>query len=184
LIVVDKYIIEGCKNGDRECQYKLYKLLASRLLYKGMRYIKSKQEVEDCLQESFVKIFKSINTFKGDSSFETWATRIMINTVLTKIRININEQNYTDLEFASTMPSNDQENLIDYEDLLSMLNSLPDHYRVIFNMHAIEGYSHNEIADILEMSEATSRSYLHRAKEMLKVKHEQLNSYYNERNLS
>lgn len=170
-------IIERCKAGDSHSQFKLYKMLAPKMLLMAMRYVKSRQEAEDCLQEAFVKLFKNIASFNGDAAFETWAMRILINTALTTLKQTAHRNDNVNLDVAQQLP---QENIGDeqeYADMLAMLRSLPDVQRVVFNLFVIEGYSHKEIAETLIMEESTSRSHLMRAKESLKKKHNLENKY-------
>lgn len=169
-------IVEQCKTGDNKSQFQLYKLLAPKLLMMGMRYLKSKQEAEDCLQETFVKLFKNINSFKGEASFETWATKIMINSALTKLKSSQYARSMSDLAEAEHLESQNDGDPHEYSDLLAMLRALPNNQRLVFNMFVIEGFSHKEIAEILKMEESTSRSHLLRAKEALKNRHQILNN--------
>lgn len=173
-------IIEGCVSGDRNCQYKLYKHLSPKLLPIGIRYLKSKAEAEDCLQEVFIKIFNNLKNFNKNASVLSWATRIMINSALTRIRLNARNQNLTDISYAEYVfqPSESGE---EYNELLSLMFKLPTHYRIVFNMYVIEGYAHKEIAESMGFNESTSRTYLLRAREMLRELHQKQNFVYNEK---
>lgn len=125
-------------------------------------------EAEDILITSFTKIFERVDQFKGDGSFEGWIRRIVVNESLTFLRRNRSMYLETDIEQADREPDYTQlDNQLEAEDLLKMIQELPPGYRVVFNMYAIDGYSHKEIADHLGISENTSKSQLSRARTYL-----------------
>lgn len=134
------------------------------------RYVREIQEAEDCVQETFIKIFKNLETYSGDSPFEAWTRKIAVNEALACIRKNKKFAFNEDIENYNEVIENDfiqTDASINHQELLKVLHQLPENKRVVFNMYAIEGYSHKEIGDILGISEGTSRSSLSRAKEEL-----------------
>ncbi len=161
-------MIEGCKRGNRKSQELLYKSFASKMLTVCARYAKDNFEAEDILQVAFVKIFEKIKDFKGDGSFEGWVRRIMVNTSIEFYRKNSRMLAVVDIDHAPETPvQENQLSKINMADLLRIVQSLSPGYRMIFNMYAIEGYSHKEIAEELGISEGTSKSQLARARAIL-----------------
>lgn len=133
-----------------------------------MRYIKDDSEAEDVMITAFVKVFEKIDQFKGEGSFEGWIRRIMVNESLTYIRKHKSMYLEVDIEQADREPNCEElGNHLEAEDLMKMVNQLPVGYRTVFNLYAIEGYSHKEIAKQLGISENTSKSQLSRARVLL-----------------
>ena len=161
-------IIEGCKQGERSSQGLLYKTYASKMLAVCARYAKDNFEAEDMLQVGFVKIFEKIKDYKGEGSFEGWVRRIMVNTSIEFYRKNARMFPVVDIDSApETQVQENQLNKINMNDLLNIIQKLSPGYRMIFNMYAIEGFSHREIAEELGISEGTSKSQLARARAIL-----------------
>jgi RNA polymerase sigma factor (sigma-70 family) len=161
----DKELIEGCKKHDRHAQRFLYEHFSGKMYALCCRYVKDKMEAEDVLVTSFTKIFERIDQFKGDGSFEGWIRRIIVNESLSYLRKNKSMYLETDIEAAEREPDYASlENQLEADDLLKMISELPAGYRIVFNMYAIDGYSHKEIADQLGISENTSKSQLSRAR--------------------
>jgi len=158
-------LVKGCLKRDRNAQQQLYDRYSSKMYAVCYRYVRHAMEAEDILVTAFTKIFERINQFKGEGSFEGWIRRIVVNEALTYLRKSRSMYLETDLEQADREP--DYEALSDHleaEDLLKMIEEMPAGYRVVFNMYAIDGYSHKEIADHLGISENTSKSQLSRAR--------------------
>ena len=178
----DQELVQDCIAGKRAAQKKLYDLYAGKMMAVCLRYARTSFEAEDVLQEAFVKVFEHIKTFKGECPLEFWIRRIMVNTALKQHR---------KMMFVSSIGENDKiENIPEeefiisgyaYDDLLSMIQSLAPRYQLIFNLYAIEGYSHKEIATMLEISEGTSKSQYSRARAILKDMLERHEEKYNER---
>ncbi|GAB4131420.1 MAG: RNA polymerase sigma factor [Raineya sp.] len=145
------------------------------MLVVALRYTSGRLEAEDVLQESFIKVFKNIHSFRQDCSLETWIKRIVINTALKQNRSKLYLFPALDVQDLSEDYQESTEFLsqLHYEDLLAMVQKLAPRYRVIFNLYAIEGYQHNEIAEMLGISEGTSKSQYSRAKQVLKEMIEQ-----------
>jgi RNA polymerase sigma factor (sigma-70 family) len=161
----DKDLIEGCKKHDRHAQRFLYEHFSGKMFGLCCRYIKDKMEAEDVLVTSFTKIFDRIEQFKGEGSFEGWIRRIVVNESLSYLRKNKSMYLETDIEAADREPDYASlENQLEAEDLLKMISALPTGYRIVFNMYAVDGYSHKEIAEQLGISENTSKSQLSRAR--------------------
>lgn len=164
-------LIEGCLRQNRQAQQSLYQLFASKMYALCCRYVKDRMEAEDVLVMSFTKIFERIGQFKGEGSFEGWIRRVVVNESLTYLRKNKSMYLETDIEEAAYEPDYQKlETQLETEDLMKMIEELPIGYRTVFNMHAIDGYNHNEIAEQLGISENTSKSQLSRARSLLQKK--------------
>lgn len=161
-------LIKGCLKRNHTAQQQLFDLYSAKMYGICYRYVKHAMEAEDILVMAFTKVFERISQFKGEGSFEGWIRRIMINEALTHLRKSRTMYLETDLEEAGREP--DYQRLSDHleeADLLKMIGELPPGYRLVFNMYAIDGYSHKEIASQLGVSENTSKSQLSRARVFL-----------------
>ncbi len=170
-------IIERCRKNDRKAQKELYDVYSPLLLGICIRYSKSKSEAEDVLQEGFIRIFTKMNDFSGKGSFEGWMRRIIVNTAISYYHKNKkHNENYDISEIKETQTENHEmyESPFTKEELLSVINSLPEGYKVVFNLYAIEGYKHKDIAEMLEISVNTSKSQYSRAKEKIREKLEKI----------
>ncbi len=167
---IEDHIIKGCINKQRDCQKKLYDALAGKMMFVCFRYCKNRDDAEDVLQEGFIKVFKHMESFKFEGSFEGWVRRIMVNTAINFITQQKQKYLFDDIETMSNHPESDSDagSKINEKDLLKLLCLLPDGYRTVFNLYVIEGYSHKEIAELLKISEGTSKSQLSKAKAQLK----------------
>ncbi|WP_299332628.1 RNA polymerase sigma factor [uncultured Psychroserpens sp.] len=175
-------LIERCKKNDAQAQSQLYKLYASKLFSICLKYSRNYAEAEDNLQDAYITIFKKIEQFKSQGSFEGWMKRITINTALQRYRSAgifdiINEDQIEDV----TVEVDDDNLSIDY--LLGIIQELPDRYRLVFNLYALDDYSHKEIASLLDISTGTSKSNLARARMILKDKIEQYKARPNSQSL-
>ena len=170
--VLDIQLIESCKKGDRIAQKVMYDRLAPRMFPVCIRYTGDRTVAEDILQEGFITLFSKLGSYKGDGSFEGWARRIFVTAALMYLRKKDALKMSDDLEAARGLKAEtaSQVENIGYKELMALVMSLPTGFRTIFNMYAIEGYSHKEIADILGISEVTSRSQFSRARAMLQRK--------------
>lgn len=161
----EEELIKGCLKRERSAQQQLFDLYSSKMYGICYRYVKHAMEAEDILVTAFAKIFERIDQFKGEGSFEGWIRRIMVNEALTYLRKSRAMYLETDLEQADREPDYDRlGDHLEAEDLLKMIQELPAGYRLVFNMYAIDGYSHKEIAEQLGISENTSKSQLSRAR--------------------
>jgi len=171
-------LIQKLKNQDPVAQKVLYDKYSPLFYAICLRYVKNEVEAEDILVESFYKIFKKIDQFRGNGSFEGWMKRIVINQALMQIRKNSNLNLHVELEKAYSVKS--EAEIIDninYQEILKLIKELPTGYKTVFNLYVIEGYKHREIAEILNISINTSKSQLILAKkklrELYKKKHDQ-----------
>ncbi len=186
-MVSDKKIVEGCIAGKRKAFNMLYKKYSAVMLAVCLRYCKSYEEAEDVLQDGFIKVYNNIGKFRMDGSFEGWIRRIMVNTAINNYHANLKyyyQENVDELEEVKDLnaPSDDQYRFngrLPKEKLMGLIQDLPDGYRMVFNMFAIEGYSHKEIADILDISVNTSKSQLSKARRNLKQRIKELEKKYN-----
>lgn len=161
-------LIEGCKKNHSKSQRDLYERFSGKMYSLCLRYIKEETEAEDVLVAGFMKIFNKIEQYQREGSFEGWIRKIMVNESLQYIRQNKNMYLQVDIENAQYSFNTDAiESQLAAEDLLKMVGRLPMGYRTIFNLYAIEGYSHQEIADMLDISVNTSKSQLSRARALL-----------------
>ena len=170
-MVIENHIIKGCIDKKRDCQKQLYDALAGKMLFVCFRYCKNRDDAEDVLQEAFIKVFKHIHTFKFEGSFEGWVRRIIVNTAINFITLQKQKHLFDDIDHLSVQIESESIDAIDQineKDLLKLLALLPDGYRTVFNLYAIEGYSHKEIAEMLQITEGTSKSQLSKAKAQLK----------------
>lgn len=166
-----KELIESCVKGDRQAQRNLYDIFAKRMYMVCLRYTKSQQEAEDVLQDAFIKIFKNLKGYRGESRLDYWIKRIVVNTALNSQRKKLYMYPMVDIDDVKN--EYDQSKVfsnIRMEELLSMIKSLPTGCQTVFNLFAIEGYSHKEIAEMLEVSEGTSKSQFSRARKLLQDK--------------
>lgn len=162
-------LIQGCISGNRQTQELLYQKYSSKMYGVCLRYSGNVEDANDLLQEGFIKIFKSLAKFRGEGSFEGWIRRIFVNTSIEHFRKKVKLYNVTEVQ-ENTIEDYDL-NILDTlaeKDIISLVNELSPGYKAVFNMHVIEGYSHKEIADVLGITEGTSKSQLARAKGVLK----------------
>lgn len=161
-------IISGCLEGNRRMQEELYRRFSPRMYAVCLRYAGNAEEAEDILQEGFIKIFKKLDSFRGDGSFEGWIRRIFVNTAIEHFRRKKYLQPVTEKE-ENTMEGKSLSALdgLAEKDILALVQELSPGYRTVFNLYVVEGYTHKEIGDILNISEGTSKSQLSRAKVIL-----------------
>jgi RNA polymerase sigma-70 factor (ECF subfamily) len=165
-----------CSNNDRRAQEELFKHYSAPMLGICSRYARNKDEAKDILHDGFIKIFTHISTFKGNCSLKTWMTVIFINTAITHVKKDRKFSYYegdeleSHLDHADHVDQETDVNLLEdipVDEVLDFVQKLPEKYRVIINMYSIDGYSHKEIASVLNISEGTSKSQLSRARKML-----------------
>lgn len=165
-------LIEACKRSERSAQRRLYDFLSPKMFPLCLRYMGDRDSAEDILQEGFVTLFTKLDSFTGEGSFEGWARKIFVNTALMSLRRTDALKLSDDLETAWGVSSENESAVqtMGYKELMGLISQLPAGFRTVFNMYVIEGYSHKEIAGMLGISEATSRSQLQRARMMLQKK--------------
>lgn len=170
--MTEDILVKKCIKGDGRAQKKLFDLYAPKLFGICLRYMKDHELAQDALQDGFIKIFTKISDYNGVGSFEGWMRRIVVNTCLDQLRKDQKLKMNASMEDVGFLVKEDHwiEEELTAQDLLKLIETLPDGYRVVFNMFAIEGYSHKEIADKLGISENTSKSQFSRAKSHLRKK--------------
>jgi RNA polymerase sigma factor (sigma-70 family) len=176
-MVSDPEIIKGCARHERKAQQMLYDKYSRFLLGVCLRYASDRSEAEDILQDSFLKIFFSIGDFSGTGSFAGWMRKVAVNTAITHYHKNLKHRYHIEIgEYVSveTGTSSFEEDLFSSEELYKVMNDLPAGYRMVFNLYAVEGYKHKEIAEMLCIDTNTSKSQYSRAKAVLRDKLDKL----------
>lgn len=164
-------IIKGCVAGKAEAQEALFKKYSKKMFGLCLRYTKDYSAAEDVLQDGFIKVLTNISSYKWKGSFEGWIRRIMINTALERYRKQFQMFSISDnQEINEKFISNEIIEDISAEDLLKLVQELPPAYKMVFNMYAIDGFSHKEVSEILNISIGTSKSNLSRARKILQLK--------------
>lgn len=161
-------LITGCKKQDRQAQEELYHRYAGKFFSICLKYSNNYEQAKDNLQEAFIKIFENIDQFKGKGSFEGWMTRIMINTALKQYKKNASVFLSIQDDIAEEPEVEVEENEFSTMELIKMIQELPERYRLVFNLYVMEEHSHQEIAEMLNISVGTSKSNLARARVKLK----------------
>ncbi|MFV9551866.1 RNA polymerase sigma factor [Algibacter sp. PT7-4] len=168
VVFTHKDLVERSKLGDRKTQYKLYSLYVNAMFNVCIRIVKTKEDAEDILQESFIEAFKNLDSFRYESTFGSWLKRIVINKSINHLKIKripiiaLEEQKNWIPE-----PEEVKEEGLDISSIKNAIKQLPQGYQTIINLYLIEGYDHIEISDILGISTSTSKSQYHRAKKKL-----------------
>lgn len=159
-------LIPKCIKGDRTAQRKMYELLAPRFFPVCIRYVGDRTVAEDVLQEGFVALFAKLETYSGSGSFDGWARRIFINASLMYLRKNDVLKDSQDITEIRKMSSDGETALerIGYKELMGLITTMPVGFRTVFNLYVLEGFSHKEIADMLGITESTSRTQLSRGR--------------------
>jgi RNA polymerase sigma-70 factor (ECF subfamily) len=152
----------------RDAQRQVYEYMSPKLYRLCKRYLKKEEEIEEALADSFFTIFTKLDQLKEAYAFEAWARKITVNHCLASIKKNTNFNMYLDDVKLLSQPSVDELNTLEEEDLLNLLNHIPDGCKTVFNLFVIEGFGHKEIAEMLKISEGTSKSQLNAAKTKLK----------------
>ena len=166
----DDDLIRGCRENNRKSQEMLYRRYARAMYNLCLIYENDRDNAKDILQEAFIKIFRNIDSFDRKGSLKGWMKKIITNTAIDHYRKKHNEAQLIPIERIIHPVSNEESvaSILNTEDIISQVNRLPDRARMIFQLYAIEGYSHKEIADLLKISEGTSKSQINRAKQLLK----------------
>jgi len=166
--VSEEDLIRGAIQEDKLSQKKLYYRHAAIMLNVCRRYARHDSEAEDIMQDGFIKVFDNISKFNFEGSFQGWVRRIMVNSAL----MNVRKSSFKNEQFGIEGLDREHDDVnaisaMSEKELLAMIDSLPQGYKIVFNLYAIEGYSHKEIAELLKIKEATSRSQLIKARRML-----------------
>jgi RNA polymerase sigma factor (sigma-70 family) len=163
-------LIDRCKAGERKAQELLYKQFAAKMLAVCMRYATDRMEAEDMLQNGFIKVFQKMNDYRGEGAFEGWVRRIMVHSSIEYYRKHHKMLQVVDVVKGVNEPSVNPvaASNLDAQLLINMIQQLAPGYRIVFNLYALEGYSHKEIADMVGITEGASKSQLSRARNVLK----------------
>lgn len=170
--MTEEAIIKGCLQKKSAAQEALYQKYSSKMMAVCYRYAKSREDAEDMLQEGFIRVFRQIHQFLGKGSFEGWIRRIMVHASINHLKKYKKFSDYVDVyEISGYLINEEQATAGLYNrDIIECIRSLPIGYRTVLNLFAIEGYSHKEIASMLEIEESTSRSQYTRARSILEKK--------------
>ena len=165
-------LLELCKKGDRRAQKAVYDSLSGKMYAICLRYMGDRDAAADILQDGFVTLFTKLDTYSGEGSFEGWARKIFVNTALMSLRKKdvLKQADDVDAAWNVTADTSTPIQNMGYQELCRMIAALPPGFRTVFNMYVVEGYSHKEIAEALNISETTSRSQLQRARALLQNK--------------
>lgn len=176
-------LLDGCMQGNRRSQELLYQQFYGYAMGLCLRYARSREEAKEILNDGFFKIFTKLETFDRSRPFKTWLGRVMINTALDQYRREAKHQVFDDIRAAETMAAHDDDAIgqMAYEELLDMIQRLPPAYRTVFSLAVLDGYTHEDIAQELEISVGASKSNLSRAREKLRTMLEKKNKAEHER---
>lgn len=173
--MINETILINCRKMQREAQRHVYEYMSPKLYRTCKRYLKKEEEIEEVLADAFYTIFTKMEQLKELAAFEAWARKITVNQCLHQLKRNINFNIYIEEASIQLQPETLPETNLEELDLLNLLNFIPDGCKTIFNLFVIEGYGHKEIAEMLKISEGTSKSQLNVAKTKLK---ELVNNHY------
>ena len=162
-------LISGCLHGDRKAQKELYDLYSRKMMGVCLRYVGDRETAHDLLQEGFVKVFTSMHSYTGMGAFEGWMRMIFVNGALEYLRKTDILRDSVDIEYLNEQVDENETAVskLSAKELMDVIGQLPDGFRAVFNLYAIEGYSHKEIAELLHITESTSRSQYLRARQWL-----------------
>lgn len=164
--MADDEIIRSCIAGDARAQKQLFEKYTRRMMGLCLRYAAHRAEAEDMLQEGWIKVFRNLHQFRFEGSAEGWIKKVIVNTCLELLRKNKKMANHLEVEAAEEIAVSEfnSSDVISAKDLMKMIHKLPSGYRTVFNLYAIEGYSHKEIGEMLGINENTSKSQYSRAR--------------------
>ncbi|MDR1981320.1 MAG: sigma-70 family RNA polymerase sigma factor [Tannerellaceae bacterium] len=177
----EQQLIEGCKRENRLAQKELYDTYSRRMMGVCLRYVNDRETARDLLQDGFIKVFTHIHSYSGNGSFEGWMRKIFVNGALEYLRKSDVMRESVDLDNTAELSNPDASiiSTLSANELIACIQELPAGFRSVFNLFAIEGFSHKEIGEVLQITESTSRSQYTRAKQLLQRKINEL--YQNER---
>ena len=165
--MVQQQLIQQCQNGDRKAQRELYDRYSAALFGCCLKYAPSYQEAQDVLQDSFITIFEKIGQFEDKGSFEGWCKRVTINTALQKYRGKKVYQLEDESKIVADVVEVEEPEDLGVDEMLGMIQQLPDRYRLVFSLYTLDGFNHREIAGLMDITEGTSKSNLARARKNL-----------------
>ena len=169
--MTDELMLQGCLINNPSAQEALYNTFSSRMLGVCYRFARNKEDAEDMMQEGFIKVFGQIHQFKNSGVLEGWIRKIMVHTCINALKKNKKFADSVDLIYANSIYLNEHNipSIMQAKQVVESIRSLPIGYRTVLNLYAIDGYTHKEIAQMLEIEESTSRSQYTRAKSMLEL---------------
>lgn len=167
--MTEEAILQGCLQKDTAAQRELYNRYSPKMLAVCYRFAHNREDAEDMLQEGFIKVFSQIHTFRSQGVFEGWVRRIIVHTCINVLKKNKKFNESVDLIYATSLQVREETvpSVVQAKQVVECIRMLPIGYRTVLNLYAIEGYSHKEIAMMLDIEESTSRSQYTRAKQML-----------------
>ena len=167
--MTEEVLLQGCLKNDATAQQELYQRYSPKMLSVCYRYAKNREDAEDMLQEGFIKVFSQISKFENRGSLEGWILRIIVHTCINHLKKNKKFNEHVDLAYAGNIVIREDyiPSIIQAKQIVETIRTLPIGYRTVLNLYAIEGYSHKEIGQLLDIEESTSRSQYTRAKNML-----------------
>jgi RNA polymerase sigma factor (sigma-70 family) len=168
--LTEEQLIKACLRQEAAAERELFLRFGSKMLGVCRRYARNNEDAEDMLQDAFVKVFRKLNQYKWEGSFEGWIRKVVVNTALKKYTVSRYHKEIANGEFTERHEQTEHPEIysqLSQKDLLELVNRLPDGYRLVFNLHIMEGYPHEEIADMLGIQPGTSRSQLVKARNML-----------------
>ena len=167
--MTEEAIFQGCLKNQAAAQRELYSRYSPKMLAVCYRFARNREDAEDMLQEGFIKVFSQIHTFQNKGAFEGWIRRIIVHTCINNLKKNKRFNESVDLAYASSVQVREESvpSIVQAKQVVECIRMLPIGYRTVLNLYAIEGYSHKEIAQMLDIEESTSRSQYTRAKQML-----------------
>ncbi|MFY0645107.1 MAG: sigma-70 family RNA polymerase sigma factor [Bacteroidia bacterium] len=169
-MISEEELIKRCKNNDRVAQKELFDIYSGKMMAICLRYCKNQEDAKDLLQDGFYKVLTKIKSFKGQSKLETWMTRIFINLSLNSFRHGRKKYYHSELDDNIREEEEELTEVRDPKRVVMALKELPDIYRIVINMYAIDGLTHKEISAMLGISEGSSKSRLSRARKLLNDK--------------
>lgn len=167
----DDKIIQGCREKNRNAQQELFLKYGRKMYGFCLRYSNNSDDANDLLQDGFLKVFDNIGSYKGDSPLQSWMSRVFINLAISRFRKSASGPRFVDMEDSDIPQSEEDETKVEAHDLdtvMAAIQRLPEKYRLVINMYAIDKLGHKEIADQLGITEGTSKSQLSRARQLLK----------------
>ncbi len=172
MIENEQDLVNGCRKRERSAQKRLYDAFAGKMFALCLRYVKNRADAEDVLQDAFVKIYENIDSYRGDSPLQYWIKSIVVNTALKHIRKQKHLMELDDVHTYDNHVADSEFTLSGFQmqQLLGFIQELPIGCQTVFNLYAIEGYQHNEIAELMGISEGTSKSQYSRARTLLQQK--------------
>ena len=167
--MTEEAIFQGCLKNQATAQRELYNRYSPKMLAVCYRFAHKREDAEDMMQEGFIKVFSQMHTFQNTGAFEGWIRRIMVHTCINNLKKNKRFNESVDIAYANSIQVREESvpSIVQAKQVVECIRLLPIGYRTVLNLYAIEGYSHKEIADMLDIEESTSRSQYTRAKQML-----------------